>query len=243
MNIAENYKLLKWDSNYFGFNVASILNDRYDSSSLAAILRDLKRKNYRLIYWGSDYNDADSQKAAKDNDGFLADKKTIFTRDLIKGEIFSLIEEKEIVEYTLDYPTNELINLGYLSGQYSRFNIDKNISKEKFEGLYKLWVINSVNKKIADTIYVKYLEGKVAAMMTLQKKTDSGIIGLIAVDRILQGMNIGTALVLKALNWSKEQGCKNAKVVTQLDNLPACGLYEKCGYKIDKIESFYHFWI
>lgn len=238
-----DYKILPWDSDYFGFSVASILNNRHSAESLLNILNELKNKYVRLVYWASDSNDAVSMDAAKNCNGFLADKKTTFRRELDNFVHFINSEDSGIVEYTLDIATPELLNLGILSGEYSRFRVDKNIQREKFEGLYKLWVINSVNKKVADSIYVKNHENKAGAMVTLQKKENTGIIGLIAVDKVLQGKNIGTALVNKALIWSKQNGCEIAKVVTQYDNKPACRLYEKCGYSIEKIENFYHFWL
>lgn len=243
MNPEEEFKILDWDSNFFGFKVAALLKERYGGISLSLILNHLKNNEYRLVYWASDSNDKESQDAAKEYGGFLADKKTTFTQELDKLEIESDPDIKSIVEYSHKHPSPELINLGILSGEFSRFRVDNNIPADKFAGLYKLWITNSVNKNFADSVFVKYYENKVSAMVTVQKKIDTGIIGLIAVDKILQGKKMGTALVYKALEWSKEKGCKTAKVVTQLDNKPACRLYEKCGYRIEKIENFYHFWL
>lgn len=236
-------EILSWDSNYFGFGVASITREKCSFEELTGILNGLKNKNIRLVYWPSDPEDNASRKAAERAGGFLADRKTIFYRALQDFMETPDGNSSLISEYQQDTPTDELVNLGILSGKYSRYKIDTNFTNNQFEGLYKLWVINSVNKKAADIVFVSYLNDKITAMVTAQKKGDTGIIGLIAVDSVMQGKNLGTLLVNKTLAWSKQQGCSSARVVTQLENKAACRLYEKCGYTIEKIQNFYHFWL
>ncbi|MCG6533248.1 MAG: GNAT family N-acetyltransferase, partial [Syntrophales bacterium LBB04] len=70
-----------------------------------------------------------------------------------------------------------------------------------------------------------------------------GDIGLFAVDAAMRRKNLGVSLVHTAQEWAHRRGLKSAQVVTQEKNVAACRLYEKCGYRIDKVEFFYHFWI
>ncbi len=240
--MADNeFKILEWDSDYFGFGVASITAENCPFDKLTKILSELKRKNIRLVYWASDHDNPANCEAAKKADGVLCDKKTVYHRAIDKFVYNEALNN--ITEYTLDVPSEELIELAILSGEFSRFKTDKNITGDQFEGLYKQWIINSVKKKAADAVFVCYLDNKVTAMITVQKINKTGQIGLIAVDKVMQGKNLGTELVNKTLWWSKQQLCNSARVVTQLDNKPACRLYEKCGYKIEKIHDFFHFWL
>jgi dTDP-4-amino-4,6-dideoxy-D-galactose acyltransferase len=54
---------------------------------------------------------------------------------------------------------------------------------------------------------------------------------------------LGLHLVCAAQAKFIEAGYRIGQVVTQLDNVAACRLYEKCGYHLEKLENFYHFWL
>jgi hypothetical protein len=41
----------------------------------------------------------------------------------------------------------------------------------------------------------------------------------------------------------QERGARQAHVVTQLENVPACKLYERGGYCLSALEHIYHFWL
>ena len=46
-----------------------------------------------------------------------------------------------------------------------------------------------------------------------------------------------------AHRWMQQRGAQVAQVVTQLDNRAACRLYERAGYRISRLQHFYHFWL
>jgi len=84
---------------------------------------------------------------------------------------------------------------------------------------------------------------KVVGMATVGAKDGRGFIGLFAVDADMRGKNVGVSLIYAAQDWTRRMGLRFAQVVTQGENIGACKLYKKCGYRIEKIEYFYHFWI
>lgn len=108
--------------------------------------------------------------------------------------------------------------------------------------MYRLWIINSVNKTIANEVLVYYLHHEIVGFITLGIKNKVGKIGIIAVDKNFRGQGIGKALVLAAENWSINHSCNSLQVVTQGSNKPACALYEHCKYEIKNSEWFYHIW-
>jgi dTDP-4-amino-4,6-dideoxy-D-galactose acyltransferase len=109
--------------------------------------------------------------------------------------------------------------------------------------MYKKWIENSVNKTIANKVLVVKRGQNLAGMITLGEKNGRGDIGLLAVAPEYRGQNIGTALVRAAQKDFIDAGFQFSQVVTQMANEPARLLYEKCGYSIEKIEHFYHFWL
>jgi dTDP-4-amino-4,6-dideoxy-D-galactose acyltransferase len=242
--LKNNFQILRWDTDFFGFIVARIIPCRLTKNELENILVALKRENVSLAYWASDPQDHISQCAANSLGGFLADKKITYLIDLVNAPIPSLQEvNANIEEYQEAKPNSELEALALKSGIFSRFNVDPKFSKVQYENLYKLWILNSANKKLADVIFVAKENDKIIGMVTVIKKHNCGNIGITAVDESRRGENLGVALVRMVLEWCILQDCKIAKVVTQADNIAACRLYEKCGYYIAKINYFYHFWL
>ncbi|MFZ2957723.1 MAG: hypothetical protein WA705_12620 [Candidatus Ozemobacteraceae bacterium] len=74
----KNFRILLWDSDFFGFKVGRILPSRLTSEELEYTLFELKKENTNLVYWFSDSEDSESQEAARSCHGFLADRKITF---------------------------------------------------------------------------------------------------------------------------------------------------------------------
>jgi ribosomal protein S18 acetylase RimI-like enzyme len=52
----------------------------------------------------------------------------------------------------------------------------------------------------------------------------------LAVDTDFRGKGVGRALMNRAIAWAKTQGFPGIMLETQTNNVPACMLYEKCGF-------------
>lgn len=241
----KNFELLSWDSDFFGFKVGRILPENLTVEELERTLGMLKNEGIKLVYWSSDPLDLQTQEAAQFCCGFLADKKVTYVieADNINPQLNCCESSLTVDEYTDELPTAELEDLAVQAGVYSRFKVDSRIPDNRFVELYKLWILNSVNKKIADSVLVARSEDRIVGMITVGKKGNRADVGLIAVDASMRGKKLGVALVQAAQEWALKNGFGSAQVVTQGENLAACKLYEKCGYHVDKIENIYHFWM
>jgi dTDP-4-amino-4,6-dideoxy-D-galactose acyltransferase len=242
-SIVEYFQILDLDSEIFGFPIAKIIPDKLSQGRLEQVISCLKKENVQLAYWASNPNDEESQRAARLHHGFLADRKVTFVVDIGQMPERSASLDWDIKEYADNLPSSEMEKLAIQIGKYSRFGIDPRIPEDKLIDMYKRWIRNSVNRQIADAVFVAHQSGKVVGMVTVGKKNERGDIGLMAVDPGVRGGNLGVALVSAAQDWARRKGFRFAQVVTQGENIAACKLYEKCGYHIDKTEFFYHFWI
>ena len=65
----------------------------------------------------------------------------------------------------------------------------------------------------------------------------------VAVAAEVRGKGIGSALMHAAHRWMQHRGAREAQVVTQLVNLPACRLYERSGYRLSRVQHYFHFWL
>lgn len=234
------YQRLDWDTNFFGFSVAKILPTTLSTPTLQQLLKKLKDRDFHLVYWATPFQDMTV--VAQDCGGRLVDKKMTYHIDLTTLPPNQL-PTNPVVEYTQLTASEDLISLSIQAGLYSRFRLDPQMDQQKFRELYTQWVVNSCNKKLAKAVLVIRDHEQCVAMVTVGEKNGLGDIGLVAVAEQQRGKGYGSALIRAALTWFVQHGYNTSQVVTQGDNVAACKLYEKCGYRQTNLEYFYHFWL
>jgi dTDP-4-amino-4,6-dideoxy-D-galactose acyltransferase len=245
----EAYRILEWDSGFFGFAVARIALPGASCKDLERVVSELRRRSVRLAYWSVDSSET------RFDPGFplrlggrLVDEKTTFLADLegvARPAKAGGCGAGVVVEaYSPSMPKADVHGLAIQSGQYSRFAVDPHIPRAKFEELYTIWADKALAKEMADEVLViRNGQERVVGMATLGRKGERGDIGLIAVDVHFRGRKLGETLVRRAQEWFIARGCRYGQVVTQGANTPACRLYAKCGYCVEKVEHYYHFWL
>jgi ribosomal protein S18 acetylase RimI-like enzyme len=233
------YQHLTWDTQQLEFGVAKIIATQATPSALHTTLQTLKSEGIQLVYWCSDRGDPESQKAAQDCRGILVDEKITYKMRLPT----SMEKPAAVVRYSAETVSPELIQLAYAIGRESRFYLDTTMPRDGYKNIYRTWIKNSVNRSIADEIFVTKDQEKITGFITLIHKGDQGNIALIAVDGNYRGLGLATRLLTAAKDWFIEKQLSYCNVVTQKTNTAACRLYEKNGFSIDKIENFYHFWL
>ena len=235
-----NTEILKWDSDFFGFKTARILAPDLDEQHLTKALQYLRSRDTRLVYWASE------EQAAFDVHplgGLLVDRKAVFETDLTQIAPLLKPPYAEVVNYTYAIPQQILADLALQAGEFSRFARDPQFPHERFMALYLEWMRKSLTGEMADAVMVALADEIPAGMVTLSVKNGMGNIGLIAVDASFRGRHLGMSLMAASRNWYLNHKLKRASVVTQADNQAACRLYQSCGYKMVRMEHFYHFWL
>jgi dTDP-4-amino-4,6-dideoxy-D-galactose acyltransferase len=225
---------LEWDTEHLGIPTAKI------TSITPEILAEAKQAGIKLIYLVLPQEKKIAIALAQSLGGILVDHKVTYLIDLKK---ISLTPDPSVKSYTEKKPSDDLINLAYESGNFSRFQNDPNLTEQQFKNIYKTWITNSVNHTFADDVLGIVENNKLLGMVTVGEKNNRGDIGLLAVSEKARGKKIGTRLVNAALHYFIQKNYSQSQVVTQQENIPACKLYEKCGYHVEKIEYFFHFWL
>jgi len=241
-----SYQVLDWDTKYFGFKVVKIIKNIKNIDELITVLDSAKKEKVTLVYWANtEYPGDDINLTIDKLGGLLVDEKITYKIDLTTTISETRNELKDVIiePYNPSIPMWLMHALAIQSGEYSRFAVDPHIPREKYEGLYKIWIESSVNKQIANEVLVILEKGAVAGMITLGEKSGRGDIGLLAVDKKYRGKKYGIALVYAAHQWFVDHEYNSGQVVTQRKNQAACKLYEKCGYTVDTVEYYYHFWL
>jgi dTDP-4-amino-4,6-dideoxy-D-galactose acyltransferase len=228
-----------WDTEFFKFNVGYVLINNITKFELDSIVDDIKANKYKLVYFFVHPDDETSINTLSKTGIYLVDKKVVYTVNLKNdagyisdGKIFPINQN-----HNVNLPNLQPIVLQ--SGKYSRFNTDKNIPYMFFEKMYTEWMANSLNKKIADEVFV--YDNDIKGFVTIAVKNNIADIGLLAVDEKYRGNSIGTKLVKYVFNYCAGNNVKSINVATQMANKGACVFYEKLGFNISQVTNIYHY--
>lgn len=224
---------LQWDSNFFGLRIGKAeIYSVEDIENLQSMELELKNQ-YDLIYI---FN-------------YINGKVDFATLVDVKVDYAKTVDPKEynihVHSYENNLCTEQLYRLSLISGQYSRYNLDKKFPEGSYVALYRRWIEQSVCKNLADDILV-YTDNSIECGMVtyrINKGNNTARIGLVAVDDAIQGKGIGSSLVSSLENLLNKQGIDKLYVSTQEDNMKACKWYEKNGFGVDSKVEIYHWWM
>lgn len=224
---------LDWDSGFFGFPIGRL------DFSMETSLEQFEQlaREFKLTYVFSD--NVLNWLGLKH-----LDTKLLFQKE-VKHSGKSVFNNISDIVFTCFIPETDsytqIEDLAYLSGNFSRFKLDKKFGENNFRKLYKKWLDESINKNIADYILVAKYEEKIVGFVTLKiDGAGDGQIGLIAVNPDFQGRKIASNLI-KACEEQINKG-QTLKVPTQEANLGAIKLYYKNDFKIVEKKYIYHYW-
>lgn len=227
---------LKWDSSFFNKKIGRIIFSNFTVSGLEENLKLAKDEKYDLIYV---FENIDDKTILLENyKPHLIDTKIILAK-----EVEPELEIDCLIQDFTGSKSNEMIdNLAISSGEYSRFNLDNGFSSADFHNLYKTWIRNSLNRDIADKVYINADE-KITGLISIKITKGIGVIGLVSVSELAQGKGIGKCLVNVCNNFLFLNNIKKMEVATQAANLRAISFYKKNGFKIQTRANIYHFWL
>jgi dTDP-4-amino-4,6-dideoxy-D-galactose acyltransferase len=238
---------LPWDTAHFGFPVARLTAACYDLEAARAALKLARKNGVGLVYWQTEAGEAVPEALLAEFAGRRVDQKATFQADLSIPEPTRAADGVAGVcvrEYPEGPASPVLRELALAAGMYSRFRTDPGVPEEKFVGLYTTWIERSARRELADVVLVAEDagDGQLLGMVTVAAEGGTAEIGLVAVAADARGRGIGRLLLAAARRWMTGHGCSRAEVVTQLANVAACRLYERCGYQLIDVRDFHHFW-
>jgi dTDP-4-amino-4,6-dideoxy-D-galactose acyltransferase len=205
-----------------------------------------RQRGVRLVYWDADPARGAPRGLLEEYGGSLVDRRLCFGRPLARVEAESGEQAALAIHaHPRTEPARELVRLAVGAGEFSRFRRDPRIPAESFRSLYEIWLEKSIQGDLADLVLVAAAGNwrtEPLGLVTVSLKDGEGSIGLIAVVEWARGSAIGRRLLEAAHGWLAGRRARRVTVVTQLDNHPACRLYERCGYVRAQLRHVYHFW-
>lgn len=232
---------LKYDSELFGYKVVEIVINEANNEELNLKLSTLRKRSVKLVYLKIESYNKQIENIIKENGGFIADVKVLYSCELLNGP-FSV--DTHNIESVIGIKANdELKNIALEAGAFSRYRKDPNFKKEEFKKLFQDWLRKSLNRQIADFAYIYKLDDESAGLVTAKVKDSILEIGLLSVKKEHRFKKIGSLLIMLMKKIAYDRGLNKINVYTQEDNIPACKFYEKNGFKVISKEYIYHFWL
>lgn len=241
-HILSLFRKLAWDSDFFGFNVASIACLRLTENIQKQVASFIEKEKIELLEYQCDCHDRTSILVAEKAGYSFVDIRLTFSQKLLWD--YS-VEQKPGVEVRKateeDIPA--LRSIAHDAYQDSRYYFDGHFDREKLIQFYELWAEKAVRGQLEDFAYVVTQEGKVAGFVSIKMEgKHRARIGLVGVDSSSRGAGLGMHMFMCVLKELQDQGIEYVHVTTQGRNYAAQRLYQKCGFLTEKTELWYHKW-
>jgi dTDP-4-amino-4,6-dideoxy-D-galactose acyltransferase len=240
MDARDCCRYLSWDSGHFGVRIGRVNATRLTAALLADIDRWANSHSIDCLYFLAEPDPLTMRLAAGMGFRFV-DARTTFEAQLPRPA--SSEETRSIRPATLD-DIPDLRRIAGESHRDSRFYVDGNFPPAACDEMYRIWIERSCREpEFAGVVFVAERERCPVGYISCRVATETGDIGLVAVDGKCRGLGLGDQLVSQALSWFAAQGARRVTVVTQGLNVPAQRLYQKSGFLVSAVQLWYHLWI
>ena len=237
-------EFLQWDSDFFGFRIARVVQNRLTAQAIKDILEWIRNNSIDCLYFLSEFNDPSTTQLAQIHGFQLVDIRVTFEYDLNKyvGKTPAQAGNNFFIRPAdpTDIPALEAI-AGKSYG-FTRFHFDQRFPREKSDALYEVWIRRSC-EGYADHVLVAEAGRQIAGYVTLKLSGNGhGQIGLVGVREEVRGHGTGKSLINAALDWFASKDASVVYVVTQGRNVIGQNLYQKCGFTTSAVQIWYHKW-
>jgi GNAT superfamily N-acetyltransferase len=233
---------LPWDSAFFGVPVARVGGGTIDTEICGNVIEWCSSEAIRLLYFLAD--DHVPSWAVASNAGFrLVDIRV----EMVLDRTWPRLPAAATVAGVLlrEATTRDLEDLLPIAESVhtdSRFFADTTVPRDRAQALFAYWLRRSVERAIADVVFVADLDGRAVAYLTAKVADGVGNIGLVGVGEPARGRGVGLALVQRALEWFVASGAREVNVVTQGRNIMAQRVYQRCGFLTRSTRLWFHRW-
>lgn len=243
------FRRLAWDSEQLGMSAARLdqlvatgsysEQHQIKEALLNKVLAEAQSRDVWHLSARVDASDLSGLHVLEEAGFITVDGILTFTKELGADELTMPAPDFQIRLATADDAENAAA-LAQHAYTYDRFHADPFISCEKANELHAAWLRNSCAGNAADAVVVAEDSEGLLGFVTckLQRDTEThlgrmlGTIVLVATAERARGRGVAGAVTTAALHWFREQGTSLVEVGTQVRNIAAARLYQKCGFHL-----------
>lgn len=243
------FSMLPWDSGQLRIEAARIdhivASGSYreqlaiKESLLGNVLKEISARSVRHVSIRVDASDLSGLHVVERAGFITVDSLLTFAIDLSKHH-WGVPETDFRLRLATAADAYEAAALARSAYVYDRFHSDPFINNTHANELHATWIHNSCTGKAADAVLLAEDESGLLGFVTCSLKREttprtsrlSGTIVLVATAERARGRGVGYATTMAALKWFRGQGCEHITVGTQLRNIPASRLYQRCGFSL-----------
>ena len=234
---------LEWDSEFFGYRIARVLGSRISSRRARRIDAWCTDNQIECLYFLAVPTDIETARTATRYGFTLVDVRLTFAMNSLMNTQFAAISDGVRIRTPREEDMPALRRIARASCTVSRFFFDDHFEGDAAERLYDTWITKSC-KGFAEHVFIAELAEAPVGYITchVDSVEHKGRIGLVGVDEMTRGRSIGTSLTLAALGWFRDQRVESVEVITQGRNIQAQRLYQRCDFRTQSLELWFHKW-
>lgn len=239
-NLESLVRFLPWDSEFFGRRIARVLPSTLGAEEIQALDAWSKQEQIDCLYFLSSDAGGPALWPAEKGGFHLVDLRVTLHAKLEKLILPASQSEAICLASAADIP-----NLQVIAAQNhgdSRFYADPHFERAKCDELYAIWIEKLVNEPNHKVFIYKPEAKALGYVSSFIEDEGNAIIGLVGIVKEYQGQGIGTQLTNHCIRVMQSEGCTQMEVVTQGRNTKAIQLYEKCGFRLKSIQTWFHKW-
>lgn len=236
-------KILDWDSELFGFPIASLNTTRLTAEIAQQVNKELESHNIRFLQYLCDCDDLGSIHQAESNGFHFADIRLTFQKTLSHSDVIP--KEKTGIQFGLATPAHIPSIIAISDGLYQdfRYCVDTQFPREQVDIFYHTWLSNAVYGKYDHLCYCLFIDDNPIGYCTVRYNDQHTVsLGLFGIAKEHQRKSLGNYLLQLACVDLFSKGYKEILVVTQGKNIGAQRTYQGNGFKSTKLELWYHQW-
>lgn len=234
------YRVLSWDSEFFGIRIAQIDAGAFTEGNRSECLQWCHDQRIECAYLSVNSADQGLIDAAVQNEFRLVDIRLILKTTTTTAEHRQHPAGVEI-RASRDSDIDALSNIAIGAHRDTRFYVDGGFDRARCDALYELWIAKSC-RGWADHVVVAERAGEAVGYVTCHRTQTAGRIGLVGVAESARGLGIGHAMIGEALRWCSSQDLDEVTVATQGRNMAALNLYQKSGFSVATVDCIFHKW-
>lgn len=233
-------RFLPWDSDFFGRRIASVLPSTLHAEDIQNLDTWCRKEQIDCLYFLSSDSGGPALWPAQGNGFQLVDLRVTLNAELDKLILPESQSEAICLASAADIPgLRAIASHNHID---SRFYVDPHFERSKCDELYAIW-IEKIVKDPNHKVFTYKPEGEALGYVSYSiDESGIAIIGLVGIAKECQGKGIGTQLSSHSFYSMQAEGCTQVEVVTQGRNTRAIQFYEKCGFRIKSIQTWFHKW-